>query len=110
MGKGAFERLAESIRQAGKIVRGEMDASREFVIEIDEDLRNGLESKKIWAINVSDEDDSLIPRKVYEIELFAGLSNVKVIDEEGEVLLCPKDWFLPIIVPQIMSETLARVA
>lgn len=110
MSSQAFKRLAESIRQAGKIMRGEMESSREFVVEIDEDLRKGLESKKIWAINVSDEDDSLIPRKVYEIEIFAGLSNVKVIDEEGEVLLCPNDWFLPIIVPQIMSEALARVA
>ncbi|MDQ3635610.1 MAG: hypothetical protein M3405_14030 [Acidobacteriota bacterium] len=110
MSKESFERLTESIRQAGKIVRSEMDASREFVIEIDEDLQKGLESTKIWAINVSDEDDSLILRKVYEIEFFSGLSNVKVIDEDGEVLLCPKDWFLPITIPQIMSETLARVA
>lgn len=109
MSKKAFERLAESIRQAGGIMREETEPSREFIIEIDADLEKGLKSRKIWAINVSGEDDSLIPRKLYEIEVFPELSNVKVTDEDGEVLLCPKEWFLQITVPQQISDTLARV-
>ncbi len=90
-------------------MREETPPSREFVIEIDEDLERGLKSRKMWAINISEEDDSLIPRKLYEIEIFSELSNVKVIDENGEVLLCPKEWFLQITVPQGISDTLARV-
>ncbi len=110
MSKETFDRLVNSIKQAGKIERGEIESSRQFVIEIDEKLKSGLSSYKTWGIYVADEDDALVPRKIYEIEIYPHLSNVRVIDEEDEVLLCPKDWFVPIAVPQILSETLAKVA
>lgn len=110
MSKETFDRLANSIKQAGQIKRGETEPSRRFTIEIDECLKSELSSFKAWAIYVADEDDALIPRKIYEIEVYPQLLNVRVIDEDDEVLICPKDWFVPITVPQVLSETLAKVA
>ena len=107
----SFERLAAGIRQAGQIVRGEIQPSRTFEIEIDDLLQFDIsERRKIWAVYVVDEDDSLIPRKIYEIEVSGQLSQVRVVDENGEALLCPADWFVPISVPQILSDQLAAVA
>ncbi len=110
MSQETFERLANSIRQAGKITRGEDKEARKFTIEIDDQLKSNLSSYKIWAVCVSNEDDSLIPRKIYEVEIYPQLPNVRVIDEDGEAFLCPKEWFLPISVPQILSKTLAEFA
>lgn len=110
MSQETFERLAKSIKQAGKIMRGEENNIRKFVVEIDDALRENLSNYKVWAVCVSDEDDSLVPRKIYEVEIYPQLPNVRVIDEEGEAFLCPKEWFLPITVPQTLSQTLAKVA
>jgi hypothetical protein len=106
-----FERLAASIRQAGQIVRSEIEPSRTFEVEIDDLLRADISAhRKVWAVCVVDEDDSLVPRKIYEIEVSGGLSQVRVTDENGEALLCPGEWFVPINVPQVLSEQLAAVA
>ena len=105
-----FDRLAGSLRQAGKIVRREILPSRTFDVEIDDLLQSDISAQhKIWAVCVVDEDDSLVPRKIYEIEVYGGLSQVRVTDENGEALLCPGDWFVPINVPQVLSERLATV-
>ena len=106
-----FERLAASIRQAGKIVRREIQPSRTFEVEIDDLLQTDISARrKIWAVCVVDDDDSLVPRKIYEIEVSGGLSQILVTDENGEALLCPGDWFVPINVPQVLSEQLSAVA
>lgn len=106
-----FERLAASIRQAGQIVRSELQPSRAFEVEIDDLLQSDIAARrKIWAVCVVDDDESLVPRKIYEIEVSGGLSQVRVTDENGEALLCPGDWFVPINVPQVLSEQLSAVA
>lgn len=105
-----FQRLEGSIRQAGKVLRREIAASRVFEVEIDDLLASDISSKqKLWAIYVVDEDDSLVPRKIYEIEMYGGLAQVLVTDDGGEAFLCPKEWFVPIEVPVPLSKKLAAV-
>jgi hypothetical protein len=103
MKKENFESLKESIIEAGKIMRGEMKASREFVIEIEESERqNPLET---WAVCVeTDDDELLIVGKIYQIQI--GGNSVWVTDEEGESTLCPKEFFVPISLPQEVSARL----
>lgn len=106
----AFLRLEGSIRQTGKILRREIPPSRLFEVEIDDLLTSDISNKhKMWAIYVVDEDDSLIPRKIYEIEVYGGLPQVLVTDDDGEAFFCPKEWFVPIEVPMPLSKRLAAV-
>lgn len=63
----------------------------------------------MWAIYIVDEDDSLVPRKIYEIEVYGGLPQVLVTDDRGEALFCPKEWFAPIEVPVPLSDRLSAV-
>lgn len=85
-----FGRLENSIRQAGKILRREFPPSRLFEIEIDDLLAENISSRrKIWAVYVADEDDSLVPRKIYEIEIYEDLPQVLIQDDDGEAFMCP---------------------
>jgi hypothetical protein len=52
---------------------------------------------------------SLQLRKIYEVleDAFAEQHNmIRVIDEEGEDYLYPRDWFLPIELPQRIEEAI----
>ena len=84
-----MERLTAAVRQAGQIRRGENEPLRQWTIEITA-FDETVNSHKSWAICVADEDEELVPRKIYEIEVFPALSNVRVVDEAGEAVLCPK--------------------
>jgi len=52
MKKDRFEELIESVREAGKIHRGEMKASREFVV--DRELRNSSNDLEIINANAAE--------------------------------------------------------
>ena len=104
----AFERLENSIREAGKIMRGEVEPSRIFKIETT-GFGDGEGTQKMWAIYMEDEDDALVPGRIYEIEVYEGLSQILVKDEGGESLFCPKEWFAPIQVPALLSSRLTEV-
>lgn len=104
----AFERLEKSLREAGKIMRGEMEPSRVFKIEVDT-YRNCNAKEKMWAIYMEDEDDALVPGRIYEIEVYGELPQVLVIDDEGESLFCPREWFAPIQIPATLSARLTEV-
>jgi hypothetical protein len=100
MKKENFESLKESVIEAGKIMRGEMKASREFIIEVDETERQ--KSIETWAVCVeSDDDELLIIGKLYQVKV--SQNAVWVRDEEGESTLCPKEFFVPISLPQEVS-------
>ena len=67
-----------------------------------------------FAICVNTDDpDLLTPRSVYEVlpdERAAKSSYVRVIDNEGEDYLYPKDYFLFVELPQTVQRKLRRVS
>jgi len=107
MDKKRFEDLKESIIEAGKVMRGELKPSREFTFEIDSsEIKPPIET---WAICIeTDDDELLITGKVYPVKI--SLDAVWVRDEEGEATLCPKEFFLPIALPQKVKRKLANLA
>jgi len=68
-----------------------------------------------FAVCVRNEDheESLELRKIYEVleDLTAAKhSMIRVIDEEGEDYLYPRDWFLPIQLPHNIEEAVVGLA
>ena len=107
MKKENFESLKKSVIEAGKVMRGEILPARETVFKVDESqLKKPV---KTWAICVeTDDEELLIPFKIYEIEIFSG--GIRVIDEEGEATFCPKEFFQPIALPQKVERKLANLS
>lgn len=69
------------------------------------------EKVRQFAVCVQNEDheESLELRKIYEVleDPSAAKHNmVRVIDEEGEDYLYPRDWFLPIRLPHNIEEAI----
>ena len=69
------------------------------------------ENARQYAVCVRNEDhqESLELRKIYEVlqDLSAAKHNmIRVIDEEGEDYLYPRDWFLPIELPHNIEEAI----
>ena len=61
----------------------------------------------------NDEHEDLEPRKVYQVipdDTAAEDGLVRVIDESGEDYLYPRDFFVPIELPQAAEEALLSVA
>ena len=106
MDKKRFEDLQESIIEAGKVMRGEIKPSREFTFEIDSsEIKPPIET---WAICIETNDELLITGKIYPVKISSDA--VWVRDEEGEATLCPKEFFLPIALPQKVKRKLANLA
>ena len=66
-----------------------------------------------FAVCVRNEEyeESLELRKIYEVldDTKAAKHNmIRVIDEEGEDYLYPKDWFLPIDLPQKIEQAIVE--
>jgi hypothetical protein len=106
MKKGHFERLKESVIEAGRIMRGEIPPSRETLLEIEtEELPEPIET---WAVCIeSDDAELLIPGKIYQVKQLSG--GFWVRDEEGASTLCPQDFFMPIELPRAVSEKLENI-
>lgn len=107
MDKDRFEDLKESIIEAGKVMRGEIKASREFTFEIDPS-----ESKppiETWAVCIETDDvELLIPGKLYFIKISGNA--ILVRDEEDEAALYSKDFFVPITLPLELTQKLTNLA
>ena len=72
------------------------------------------ESPKHFAVCVKndDQEESLELRKIYEIleDATAEKHNMlRVIDEEGEDYLYPRDWFIPIDLPLNIEEAIVEL-
>lgn len=106
MTKENFEGLKESIIEAGKIMRGEIKPSREFIYEVDSsEIPLPVET---WAICIETDDEGLlIPGKIYHVKILS--KGFWVIDEEGEATLCPEEFFFPISLPSEVSKRLAEL-
>ena len=65
------------------------------------------------CIRNKDHEESLELKKIYELldDPRAEEHNmVRVIDEEGEDYLYPREWFLPIELPQRIEEAIVELA
>lgn len=93
MNKKNFNRLLESVKEAGEILRGEREPSREFYVEVPE----GKAKPKIGFVLCIETDDPhlLIPCKVYKAT-YSSLGYVRIIDEAGESAIYPEDFFIPL--------------
>lgn len=72
------------------------------------------ESIKHFAVCVRNDEheESLELRKIYEVldDADAAKHNmVRVIDEEGEDYLYPRDWFLPIELPHNIEQAIVEL-
>lgn len=107
MNQENFNELLESVREIGLMENGELKPSREFAVEkkLGEDAAN----VKTFAICLSNEDEELIPLKIYQVVLSPRHETCTVKDESNETLVCPTNWFLPIEfsknVEQLLEET-----
>ena len=106
MKKEHFEGLKESIIDAGKILRGEAQPSREFVHEVPDSFPRPV---KVLAVCIeTDDPELLIPRKIYEIEVTGEFA--RVIDEEGEAAVYPAQFFIPVNLPAEVQEIIAQLS
>lgn len=101
-----FERLKESIIEAGRIKRGEILPSREFTYEVDSsEIKPANET---WAVCIeTDDDELLIPGKIYLVQQLTG--GFWVRDEDDEATLCPQEFFMPIKIPQRITKRLENL-
>jgi hypothetical protein len=106
MNKNDFDQLLDSIKEVGLMEKGELLPSREFVIE--NKLPKNRENFSSFAICLTNEDDELIPMKIYKVIFHPSLQTCTVKDEAGETLACPMEWFLPIVFPENISTTLEK--
>ena len=101
-----IDELLESVKEVSLMEKSEVFPSREFVIE------NRLPKKQAnissFAICLTNEDDDLIPMKIYKVIFHPHLETCTVKDEKGETLACPMEWFLPIAFPENIEHTLEK--
>jgi hypothetical protein len=106
MNKERFDQLKTSIIKAGLILQGKQKPSREFQFAA---VKNPNSLEEIWAICLESDDNSLlIPRKLYLVKF--GENGVWVRDEAGEMTVCDKEDFLPIMFTPEVEELLAVAA
>lgn len=106
MKKEDFEGLKESIVEAGKILRGEAQPSREFIYEVPDSFPPPV---KVLAVCVeTDDPELLIPRKIYEIAVTGEFAHV--IDEAGEAAVYHARFFIPINLPAEVQEIIAQLS
>lgn len=98
-----FQSLLESVREVGRVKRGEAKPSREFVIELPDDIAKPTNG---YAICIeTDDPELLIPHKIYNVTFFED-DLIGVIDEEGEKAVYPSNFFIPINLPIEITQAL----
>lgn len=105
MKKEDFEELLGSVREAGQILRGEIEPSRQFWIEVPEKT----ERQKGFALCVKTDDPKLLVlSKVYQAR-FSATGNIGIIDEEGEAAVYPADFFIRLDLPDEVESVLENL-
>jgi hypothetical protein len=106
MKKENFERLKESVIEAGKMLLGEVKPSREFVYEAPDSFPPPV---KVLAVCVETDDEALlVPRKIYEIEVTGEFA--RVTDEAGEAAVYPARFFIPLNLPAEVRQVIAQLS
>ena len=73
---------------------------------------NEIEKQFAVCIRNEEHEESLELRKIYEVLKDAAAEKhnmVRVVDEEGEDYLYPRDWFLPIELPQNIATAILEL-
>jgi hypothetical protein len=64
------------------------------------DLKIAGASKTDWAVCIRKDAKELIPFKLYKIESFDRLAEVRVENEKGKIAYYPAEWFAILDVPR----------
>ena len=107
MKKTEYERLLESVRQGGAILRGEASPSRSFEFPAPSRSRK-LETHLAICVK-TDDPELLILNKIYQINSLDH-DLIRVIDEEGEAAIYPADHFLYVSFPPKVERVLSHLA
>ncbi len=106
MKKKDFEGLLESVKEAGEILRGEREPSREFWIEVPDIKPQRNEG---FALCVETDDvELLIPSKVYRA-WFLSSGRIRIIDEAGEAAVYPPEFFMRVEFPSEVENVLENL-
>lgn len=97
MNEKSFNELMESVKEVGLIEAGQVEPSREFII--DKRYNEDSPNVKSFAICLSSEDEDLIPLKIYHVTIQPRYGTCTVKDENDETTVCPIEWFLPVEFP-----------
>lgn len=108
MSKERFERLRESVIEAGQVMRGNRQPSREITYEVEPSGRGKFRQTE-WAICLTSDEDALVPLKLYRVK-FSRTGHVSVVDDEGERLVCPARWFLRVRLAPEVKQQVAELA
>ncbi len=68
-------------------------------------------SQTTWAICVTSKQENLTPLKIYEVKIRENSSEVEVIKDESDMsVICPREFFLSIQLPEKEVELLNRIS
>lgn len=104
MNETDFNELLENVKEVGMMEKGEISPGREFVVERKSTAKE--KNLETFAICLSNEDEELIPLKIYHVVLQPQHKTCTVRDETGETLVCPIEWFLPVEFPKNVEKLL----
>ena len=105
MKKEDFQGLLESVREAGQILRGEIEPSRQFWIEVPEKT----EPQEGFVLCVKTDDPKLLVlSKIYRAR-FSSTGRIGIVDEEGESAIYPADFFIHMDLPDEVESVLENL-
>ena len=107
MKKAEYERLLESVRQGGAILRGEAAPSRTFEFPTPTHRRK-LETRLAVCVK-TDDPELLIVNKIYQVNPLDD-DLIRVIDEAGEAAIYAADHFIYVSFPPRVERVLSHLA
>jgi hypothetical protein len=97
--------MAETNTKSERATKGLTFGSETFIRKPEPDKNADVD---VFAVCLKTDDESLLfPKKVYKVKIRG--NRVRVIDEEGEVAIYPKDFFLVLSLSPSAESTLAGV-
>lgn len=107
MKKAEYNRLLESVRQGGAVLRGEVSPSRTFKHRTAK--RNGRLETRLAICLRTDDPDLLVVNKIYTVNPLES-DLVRVIEEIGGAAVYDADYFLYVSFPPKVERILSRLA
>lgn len=104
MNEKDFSDLLESVKEVGLTEREDSVIGREFVAEKRLDIDSS--NLRTFAICLSNEDENLVPFKLYHVVLQPGHGTCTAKDENNETTVFPIGWFLPVEFPSKIERLL----
>lgn len=107
MKKAEYDKLLQSVRQGGAILRGEVPPSRMFSYPTSQ--RNGKPVTRLAICVKSDDPELLVVNKIYSVTPLVD-DLIRVIDEEGVAAVYSSDHFLYVSFPTKVEQVLSRLS